>query len=59
MISQEERIRREKAVQFALDNNRLEGLIMDNDILELSQKWIDGTISYQEFQEKVYEICGI
>ncbi|MFC3113742.1 hypothetical protein BKG91_11575 [Rodentibacter caecimuris] len=59
MISQEERSQREKSVQFALDNNRLEGLIMDNDILELSQEWVDGTISFQELKEKVYEIYGI
>ncbi|MBF0786029.1 hypothetical protein E4T80_11190 [Muribacter muris] len=59
MISQEERNQRQKAVQFALDNNRLEGLDMDEDVLALSQEWIDGIISYQEFREKVYEIHGI
>lgn len=59
MISQNEREQRAKAVQFALDNNRLEGLAVDSDVLELSKDWVDGVISYQELQEKVYEIYGI
>ncbi|MFU2077580.1 antitoxin VbhA family protein [Avibacterium endocarditidis] len=59
MISETEKLSRQKFVQFAIDNNRLEGLSTDNDILELSQKWINGVISYLEFKEKVYEIYGI
>lgn len=59
MISKEEKLNREKAVQFAIDNNRLEGLDTDSDILELSQNWVKGEISYKEFQERVYEIYGI
>ncbi|OOF56778.1 antitoxin VbhA family protein [Rodentibacter myodis] len=59
MISQEERDQRQKAAQFAFDNNRLEGLIMDDDVLALSQEWINGMLSFQEFREKVYEIYGI
>ena len=59
MITEEEKLSRQKSVQFAIDNNRLEGLETDKDILELSQEWINGVISYSEFQEKVYEIYGI
>ena len=59
MITEEEKLRRQKSVQFAIDNNRLEGLDTDKDILELPQEWVNGVISYSEFQEKVYEIYGI
>ena len=59
MITEEEKLSRQKSVQFAIDNNRLEGLDTDKDILELSQEWVTGAISYSEFQEKVYEIYGI
>ncbi|HHF3400473.1 TPA: antitoxin VbhA family protein [Haemophilus influenzae] len=59
MITEEEKLSRQKSVQFAIDNNRLEGLDTDKEILELSQEWVNGVISYSEFQEKVYEIYGI
>ncbi|AHN71555.1 antitoxin VbhA family protein [Aggregatibacter actinomycetemcomitans] len=59
MITNEEKLSRQKSVQFAIDNNRLEGLDTDSDILELSQDWVNGEISYKEFQERVYEIYGI
>ena len=59
MITEEEKLSRQKSVQFAIDNNRLEGLDTDKEILELSQEWVNGVISYSEFQEKVYEIYGL
>ncbi|AEW76892.1 antitoxin VbhA family protein [Aggregatibacter actinomycetemcomitans] len=59
MITNEEKLSRQKSVQFAIDNNRLEGLDTDSGILELSQDWVNGEISYKEFQERVYEIYGI
>ena len=58
-ITETEKLSRQKSVQFAIDNNRLEGLDTDKDILELSQEWVNGVISYSEFQEKVYEIYGL
>ena len=54
-ITETEKLSRQKSVQFAIDNNRLEGLDTDKEILELSQEWVNGVISYSEFQEKVYE----
>lgn len=59
MITEDEKLSRQKSVQFAIDNNRLEGLDMEDDILMLSQKWVNGDMNYQELQEKVYEIYGI
>ena len=41
MITNEEKLSRQKSVQFAIDNNRLEGLDTDSDILELSQDWVN------------------
>ena len=58
-ITETEKLSRQKSVQFAIDNNRLEGLDTDKEILELSQEWVNGVISYSEFQEKVYEIHGL
>lgn len=58
-ITETEKLSRQKSVQFAIDNNRLEGLDTDKEILELSQEWVNGVISYSEFQEKVYEIYGL
>ena len=58
-ITETEKLSRQKSVQFAIDNNRLEGLDTDKEILELSQERVNGVISYSEFQEKVYEIYGL
>lgn len=58
-ITETEKLSRQKSVQFAIDNNRLEGLDTDKEILELSQEWVNGVISYSEFQEKVYEMYGL
>ncbi|WP_157997938.1 antitoxin VbhA family protein [Haemophilus haemolyticus] len=58
-MTQREYESRQRAVQFALDNNRLEGLTTDDDLLQLSQEWMKGNISYQQLQDRVYEIYGI
>ena len=58
-MTQREYESRQRAVQFALDNNRLEGLTTDDDLLQLSQEWMKGNISYQPLQDRVYEIYGI
>lgn len=59
MISQQESKQREKAVQFAIDNNRLEGLEPSKEFVEIANEWILGKLTDSEFGEKVYEIHGL
>ncbi|MGR6981908.1 antitoxin VbhA family protein [Testudinibacter sp. P27/CKL/0425] len=58
-ITESEKTARKKAFEFAIDNNRLEGLEPSQIVLDLSQKWVNGEISYSELETKVYEIHGI
>lgn len=59
MIDEFERAERERIVQFAMDNNRLSGLLPDEDLLRYSQKWICGEITLDELGKNLYEKHGL
>lgn len=59
MISKEEKLSREKAVQAAIDNNRLEGLEPSQVFIDIAQNWVNGILTNEEFGRKVYEIHGL
>lgn len=48
MITQEEKKRREKIINFARGNVRYEGVILSPEIEILNQKYINGEISNEE-----------
>ncbi len=50
---------RKAAVQFAVDNNRLEGIFIDEEALAIFNRWADGDISFQEVEDRIYELCKI
>ena len=47
------------AVQFAIDNNRLEGFETDQEAIEIFNQWADNKISFQELEQAIYRLCGI
>lgn len=59
MITEEEKLSREKAVQAAIDNNRLEGLEPSQTFIDIAQNWANGILTNEEFGRKVYEIHGL
>ena len=59
MISEEEKISRRKSVQFALDNNRLAGHEPPENFIELSEKWIEGDLTLEEFKIELYNRLGL
>lgn len=59
MISNEEKLSREKAVRAAIDNNRLEGLEPSQAFIDIAQNWVNGILTNEEFGRKVYEIHGL
>ncbi|HHF6610652.1 antitoxin VbhA family protein [Haemophilus influenzae] len=59
MISNEEKLSREKAVRAAIDNNRLEGLEPSQAFIDIAQNWTNGILTNEEFGRKVYEIHGL
>lgn len=59
MISNEEKLSREKAVRAAIDNNRLEGLEPSQAFIDIAKNWTNGILTNEEFGRKVYEIHGL
>lgn len=59
MITEEEKLSRQKAVKSAIDNNRLEGLEPSQVFIEIAQNWINGKLSNDEFGRRVYEVHGL
>lgn len=47
---------RQQALQFAIDNNRLEGLYLSQEMLHYFQKWAMGEITISELKVKTNEI---
>lgn len=58
-LTLQEQVFRRKVVQAAIDNNRLEGMIVDDDVIVLFNAWIENQITFDEVKSGVYEICGI
>lgn len=58
-ISGADKTARQKVIQFAIDNNRLEGIETTAEMLKLSNEWINGHITFNVFKEKMYEVHGI
>lgn len=59
MISKEEKLSREKAVRTAIDSNRLEGMIVDDEAVIIFNKWAKGEIEFDDVRRGIDELCGI
>lgn len=58
-LTEQEREFRVRTVQAAVDNNRLEGLSIDHQTMNLFNAWIENEVSFDEVKRDIYEICGI
>lgn len=56
MISTEEKEKRMKALEFAINNNAIEGLTISNDTKDVLLLWVNGKITIQEVEEKMYAL---
>lgn len=52
-ISADERRRRQEAVNFARGNVRLSGFILSPEVEKISQRYIDGELTSEEFIEAI------
>lgn len=57
-LSLEEKEFRLNAVQAAVDNNRLEGMIVDEDAMQLFSAWIENKLTFDGVEQAIYKICG-
>lgn len=58
-LTEQEKAFRINALQAAIDNNRLEGLTIDNTTMDLFNAWIDNQISFDEVKQNIYESCRV
>lgn len=48
-----------QTVQAAIDNNRLEGMVVDDDLMALFNAWIENKMTFEQVELKTYEICKL
>ena len=57
-ISDDERRRRQKAVDYARGSVRLEGFVLDDDINALNQRYVDGELTSEELTAAIKRTVG-
>ena len=57
-ISDDERQRRQKAVDYARGSVRLEGFVLDDDINALNQRYVDGELTSEELTAAIKHAVG-
>ncbi len=57
-ISNDERCRRQKAIDYARGSVRLEGFTLDLDIEVLNQRYIDGELTRAELTDAIRHAVG-
>lgn len=49
-----EQQRRQYRVNFAINNNAIEGLFVSDELKELLKLWVNGEITLEEVEKKIY-----
>ena len=49
-----EKQRRQYRVNFAINNNPIEGLFVSDELKELLKLWVNGEITLEEVEKKIY-----
>lgn len=57
-ISDDERQRRQKAVDYARGSVRLEGFVLDDDINALNQRYVNGELTSEELTAAIKHAVG-
>lgn len=56
MITQEEKAKRRKAFEIAKASVELEGIYLSDELLELSNEYIDGKLTSEEYTQQFFAI---
>jgi Antitoxin VbhA len=57
-IAEAERVRRQKAVEYARGSVRLEGFVLDADIEALNQRYVNGELTSEELTAAIKRAVG-
>lgn len=56
MFTTLEKIQRQEAVQFAINNNAMEGLFVSEQAKALFNRWIEGEITLEKVEQEIYAL---
>lgn len=56
MLTDSEKKRRQYRVNFAINNNAIEGLFVSDELKELLKLWVNGEITLEEVEKKIYSL---
>lgn len=56
MVTDSEKKRRQYRVNFAINNNAIEGLFVSNELKELLKLWVNDEITLEEVEKKIYAL---
>lgn len=62
MFTRLEKTQRQEAVQFAINNNAMEGLLVSEQAKALFNRWIEGEITLEKVEQEIYALwrsCSI
>lgn len=56
MLTDSEKQRRQYRVNFAINNNAIEGLFVSEELKELLKLWVNDEITLEEVEKKIYAL---
>ncbi|WP_281772505.1 antitoxin VbhA family protein [Haemophilus parahaemolyticus] len=56
MHTASEKQQRQEAVQFAINNNAIEGLFVSEQTKQLLNRWIEGELTLEQVESKIYAL---
>lgn len=56
MLTTLEKIQRQEAVQFAINNNAMEGLFVSEQAKSLFSRWVEGEITLEKVEQEIYAL---
>lgn len=56
MLTDSEKKRRQYRVNFAINNNAIEGLFVSDELKELLKLWVNDEITLEEVEKKIYAL---
>lgn len=56
MFTRLEKTQRQEAVQFAINNNAMEGLFVSEQAKALFNRWVEGEITLEKVEQEIYAL---
>ena len=57
MVTEEEKARRRKSINYAKASMALSGIVMPDELLQLADEYVEGKYTWEEYNEKYREVA--